>query len=88
MYRHLAEGQHWLFPDLADLRAKASPPRTGDMLAGVGAERATQRVAARMAMSPRAAPWRSSAAAQKASSPTASAATRRGDFPAKGARRR
>ena len=50
LFRHLAGGQQWVFPDLADLMAKASPPRSGDMLAGLGAESATQRVAARMAL--------------------------------------
>ena len=50
LFRHLAGGQQWVFPDLADLMAKASPPRSGDLLAGLGAESATQRVAARMAL--------------------------------------
>ena len=50
MYRHIAAGQQWVFADLADLMAKASPLRSGDMLAGLGAESATQRVAARMAL--------------------------------------
>ena len=39
-----------MFRDLADLMAKASPLRSGDMLAGLGAESETQRVAARMAL--------------------------------------
>ena len=39
-----------MFRDLADLMAKASSLRSGDMLAGLGAESATQRVAARMAL--------------------------------------
>ena len=50
MYRHIAAGQQWVFADLADLMAKASSLRSGDMLAGLGAESATQRVAARMAL--------------------------------------
>jgi ethanolamine ammonia-lyase large subunit len=50
LYRHIAGGQQWVFRDLADLMAKASPQRSGDMLAGLGAESATQRVAARMAL--------------------------------------
>ena len=50
MYRHIAAGQQWVFADLADLMAKASPLRSGDMLAGLGAQSATQRVAARMAL--------------------------------------
>ena len=39
-----------MFRDLADLMAKASSLRSGDLLAGLGAESATQRVAARMAL--------------------------------------
>ena len=39
-----------MFRDLADLMAKASPLRSGDMLTGLGAESETQRVAARMAL--------------------------------------
>ena len=39
-----------MFRDLADLMAKASPLRSGDMLGGLGAESETQRVAARMAL--------------------------------------
>ncbi len=50
MYRHIAAGQQWVFADLADLMAKASSLRSGDMLAGLGAQSATQRVAARMAL--------------------------------------
>jgi ethanolamine ammonia-lyase large subunit len=50
LYRHIAAGQQWVFADLADLMAKASPLRSGDMLAGLGAHSATQRVAARMAL--------------------------------------
>jgi len=50
LYRHIAGGQQWVFRDLADLMAKASSLRSGDMLAGLGAESATQRVAARMAL--------------------------------------
>lgn len=50
MYRHIAGGQQWVFRDLADLMAKASTLRSGDMLAGLSAESATQRVAARMAL--------------------------------------
>jgi ethanolamine ammonia-lyase large subunit len=50
LYRHIAAGQQWVFADLADLMAKASSLRSGDMLAGLGAESATQRVAARMAL--------------------------------------
>ncbi len=38
------------FPTLADLLAKASPLRSGDQLAGIAAETAEQRVAARFAL--------------------------------------
>jgi len=38
----------WVFDDLKDLMAKATPPRSGDVLAGVAAECAEQMVAARM----------------------------------------
>jgi ethanolamine ammonia-lyase large subunit len=40
-------GERHVFRDLADLLAKASPARSGDELAGVAAESAAQRVAAR-----------------------------------------
>src|SRR6266446_35297 len=36
-YRHAVGGQTWAFRDLKDLMAKASPPRSGDYLAGVAA---------------------------------------------------
>jgi ethanolamine ammonia-lyase large subunit len=38
------------FKDLKDLLAKASPPRSGDALAGIAASTAEERVAARMAL--------------------------------------
>jgi ethanolamine ammonia-lyase large subunit len=38
----------WTFEDLKDLMAKATPPRSGDVLAGVAATSAEQAVAARM----------------------------------------
>ena len=38
----------WAFADLKDLMAKATPPRSGDMLAGVAADCAEEMVAARM----------------------------------------
>jgi ethanolamine ammonia-lyase large subunit len=40
----------WRFPDLKTLLAKASPMRSGDLLAGVAAESAEEMVAARMAL--------------------------------------
>ena len=38
------------FDDLRDLLAKATPPRSGDRLAGIAADSAEQMVAARMAL--------------------------------------
>ncbi len=38
------------FSDLKELLAKASPPRSGDQLAGIAADSAQQRVAAQMAL--------------------------------------
>ncbi|MBP7704668.1 MAG: ethanolamine ammonia-lyase subunit EutB [Caulobacter sp.] len=40
----------WTFDTLADLMAKATPPRSGDALAGIAAQSAEQAVAARMAL--------------------------------------
>ena len=40
----------WTFPDLKTLLAKATPWRTGDSLAGVAADSAEERVAARIAL--------------------------------------
>jgi len=49
-YLHTVEHQRFEFPDLRDLLAKASPLRSGDLLAGVAAETSAQRMAARMAL--------------------------------------
>ncbi len=49
-YRATLAGQVFHFPDLRDLLAKATPLRSGDQLAGVAAESAQQRVAARLAL--------------------------------------
>jgi ethanolamine ammonia-lyase large subunit len=47
---YAAVGQaRYVFPDLRTLLAKASPFRLGDALAGVAAQHATERLAARMA---------------------------------------
>jgi len=46
-YRQQLGGQTWQFADLKDLLAKASPLRSGDVLAGVAAESHGQRMAAR-----------------------------------------
>ena len=43
-------GRRYAFSDLKCLMAKASPLRSGDCLAGVAAEDATERVAAQMAL--------------------------------------
>jgi ethanolamine ammonia-lyase large subunit len=43
-------GTRHLFPDLRSLLARASPPRSGDALAGVAAETAAERVAAQRAL--------------------------------------
>ncbi len=40
----------WRFDSLADLLAKASPPRSGDALAGIAAESAQQNIAAKAAL--------------------------------------
>src|ERR1700761_4021898 len=49
-YRHAIGNTAYVFDDLRDLLAKASPPRSGDRLAGVAAESAEQMVAARIAL--------------------------------------
>jgi ethanolamine ammonia-lyase large subunit len=49
-YRHTIAGQAWIFRDLKDLMAKASPPRSGDFLAGVAASTHGERMAARMCL--------------------------------------
>src|ERR1700755_1076012 len=49
-YRQTIDDTAYVFPDLRDLLAKATPPRSGDRLAGVAAETAEQMIAARMAL--------------------------------------
>ncbi len=49
-YAHTLGGVVWRFDDLKTLLAKASPPRSGDDLAGIAAGSAEERVAARMAL--------------------------------------
>jgi ethanolamine ammonia-lyase large subunit len=51
VYRQIIDATSYVFDDLRDLLAKASPPRSGDRLAGIAAESAEQMVAARMALS-------------------------------------
>ena len=49
-YRHPIRGVTYAFEDLRTLLARASPPRSGDELAGIAASRAAERVAAQMAL--------------------------------------
>jgi ethanolamine ammonia-lyase large subunit len=49
-YRIMIGPRTWVFGDLKELMAKATPPRSGDRLAGVAAETAEESVAARMAL--------------------------------------
>jgi ethanolamine ammonia-lyase large subunit len=49
-YRHTIRGAAYTFEDLRALLAKASPPRSGDELAGIVASSAAERVAAQMAL--------------------------------------
>ncbi|CNC47089.1 Ethanolamine ammonia-lyase heavy chain [Yersinia frederiksenii] len=50
MYQTTLSHRRYHFGDLRDLMAKASPARSGDYLAGVAAESAEERMAARMAL--------------------------------------
>lgn len=49
-FAHTIQGTRYAFADLKDLLAKASPPRSGDDLAGVAAESEIVRAAARYAL--------------------------------------
>jgi ethanolamine ammonia-lyase large subunit len=49
-YRHTVGNTAYVFDGLRDLLAKATPPRSGDRLAGIAAESAEQMVAARIAL--------------------------------------
>lgn len=49
-YKTSISHQNYVFADLKTLMAKATPLRSGDELAGVAAENATERVAAQMAL--------------------------------------
>ena len=49
-YQTTIAQQNYIFPDLKTLMAKASPLRSGDELAGIAAQNATERVAAQMAL--------------------------------------
>jgi ethanolamine ammonia-lyase large subunit len=50
VYRRAIGTTTYVFDDLRDLLAKATPPRSGDRLAGIAAESAEEMVAARMAL--------------------------------------
>jgi len=50
VYRHTIDATTYRFPDLRDLLAKGTPPRSGDRLAGIAAASAEQMIAARMAL--------------------------------------
>src|SRR5258708_18791823 len=49
-YHTTIDGTRWAFADLKTLLAKASPARSGDVLAGIAAQSAIERVAAQMAL--------------------------------------
>ena len=50
IYHHTIHGTRHVFADLRDLLAKATPPRSGDRLAGIAADSAEQMIAARLAL--------------------------------------
>ena len=50
VYRHTIDATSYVFDDLRDLLAKATPPRSGDRLAGIAAESAEAMIAARIAL--------------------------------------
>ncbi|CAN5438087.1 ethanolamine ammonia-lyase subunit EutB [soil metagenome] len=50
IYRHVIGAHCFVFEGLRDLLAKATPPRSGDRLAGIAAVSAEQMIAARMAL--------------------------------------
>jgi len=49
-YRTTIRGMVFVFADLRDLVAKATPERSGDQLAGIAAEGPVERLAAQMAL--------------------------------------
>src|SRR3954470_17396936 len=49
VYRHTINATGYVFADLRDLLAKATPQRSGDRLAGIAAETAEEMIAARIA---------------------------------------
>src|ERR1700746_3078611 len=50
MYSATVAGNRYPFPDIVALLAKASPLRSGDMLAGIAAQSGEERVAAQFAL--------------------------------------
>ena len=50
VYRHAIDATSYVFSDLRELLAKATPPRSGDRLAGIAADSAQQMIAARVAL--------------------------------------
>jgi ethanolamine ammonia-lyase large subunit len=50
VYRHTIDATSYVFDDLRELLAKATPPRSGDRLAGIAADGAEQMIAARIAL--------------------------------------
>src|SRR5580693_5704803 len=50
VYRHTIDATSYVFESLRDLLAKATPPRSGDRLAGIAADSAEQMIAARIAL--------------------------------------
>jgi len=51
VYRHTIDATTYVFDGLRDLLAKATPPRSGDRLAGIAADSSAQMIAARIALS-------------------------------------
>jgi len=50
VYRHTIDATSYVFENLRDLLAKATPPRSGDRLAGIAADSAEQMIAARIVL--------------------------------------
>src|SRR4030081_3294833 len=50
VYRQTIDATSYVFDNLRDLLAKATPPRSGDRLAGIAADSAEQMIAARIAL--------------------------------------
>lgn len=50
LYRHTIDATNYAFDDLRILLAKASPPRSGDRLAGIAADSAAEMIAARLVL--------------------------------------